>query len=194
MTDTYLYTKIWRIERARGLTRLVDATTSRRHLQMLQDNGWTIRGIAEAIEVPAPMLRRVVTGAQPRIKRIWAERLLQFIGDELPTHETRTEHGPMVSSIGSIRRVQALLALGWPHEEQRARSGVHTDSVLNRPGPHVSRRTHDRIAAMYAELLTVPGPSNRTRLDAARRGYLSPIFWGDVDRDPEPILDESEVC
>lgn len=193
MSDLHLYTKRWRLDRAKGLTRLVDARASRRHLEALEQCGWTTTAVAKATGVPASTLHRIRKG-QPRIKRIWATKVLKFIGDALPAHTTRTGRGALIRNTGAVRRVQALLALGWSHGEIRRLSGVNTSAVIRSEASWVSRSTHDRLAATYVELSRRPGPSTRTRAYAKRKGYLSPAFWDDIDLDPAPIRDESEVA
>src|SRR5690606_16440082 len=61
------------------------------------------------------------------------------------------------------RRIRALLALGWPHPELHARSGVRTSVTLNQAGEWVTRATADAITALYNDLAMTPGPSARTR-------------------------------
>lgn len=182
--SVYRYTKQWRLERSRGLTRLVDATPSRLHLRMLERSGWTVSAVARETRIPKNTLLRVLDG-QRSIKRTQAAVLLEFQGlDEIPSG--------LVPRVGARRRIHALMAIGWTHEELTRRCGVNTDAVANQYARWVRRTTYDLIAAMYAELCAKPGPSNRTRLYAARRGFLSPAFWDDIDRDPEPLLVEPE--
>lgn len=192
MSTVDLYTKKWRIDRARIGTRLVDAAATRRHLELLEASGWTSTAVAKALGLSQSMVHRVRRG-QPRLKRTHAALILGFIGDGLPDHPTQGGDGALVHNTGAVRRVQALLALGWPHHELQARSGVNTVAVTRPEARYVVRRTHDAIRDLYLELYTKPGPSKTVRSRAAANGYLTPIHWDDIDHDPTPILDEREV-
>jgi hypothetical protein len=93
-----------------------------------------------------------------------------------------------VDATGTARRIHALMALGWPSREIALRCGWTTgEAVLE-----VSRRTwvynntRATIARVYDELSMTPGPSASTRRRAALNGWLVPLMWDDIDRDPEP--------
>ncbi len=186
------YTKKWRLDRARIGTRLIDAAPTRRHLELLEASGWTSTAVAKALGLSQSMVHRVRRG-QPTLKRIHATRILGFIGDGLPDHPTQKGDGALIPNTGAVRRVQALLALGWPHHELQARSGINTAAVTRPDARFVVRRTHNAIRALYAELYTKPGPSQAVRRRAAAHGYFSPIYWDDIDHDPTPIRNEREV-
>jgi hypothetical protein len=108
----------------------------------------------------------------------------------------------MVDATGTRRRLQALVALGW--------SFPAISAPLNDKGGNIrrllfadrlTRRFADRIAVVYEDLcMTRPvghdRTSNaaiaRTRIFAARRRWLPPLAWDDIDNDPEPAAPEHE--
>lgn len=98
-----------------------------------------------------------------------------------------------VDPTGSIRRVQALVALGWTYGEIGARLGWTRHVVRNliaSDPTYVLRSTHIRICRAYERMcMTIPpeqtnrarGYRARTRRMAAARGWLPPLAWDDID-------------
>ncbi len=100
-----------------------------------------------------------------------------------------------VPAIGSVRRIQALMRIGW--------SGTYLCERLDlrRPNlpvytryPTVRTATADKIKALYEELVAadVAGPSERTAARAAVMGFLPPAAWEGVymdDPDALPVFD-----
>lgn len=97
-----------------------------------------------------------------------------------------------VPAIGAIRRLHALMALGWPLEAIARRGGwagrASLASILTycQRSQTVLRTTHQRIAAVYDRLSGTPGPSKITRRQASKRGYAPPLAWDDIDNDRAP--------
>jgi hypothetical protein len=107
----------------------------------------------------------------------------------------RWRHGTQppatVPVVGSMRRVQALMRIGYAPIDLAQRIGRHpkTVSEISRGcDPRVQVETHRRIARIYNELSMTSGPSLRARSWAARRGYPPPLCWSD-----ETIDDPSAV-
>lgn len=102
-----------------------------------------------------------------------------------------------VPKIGAVRRLQALMALGWPRRELARRAGWRGDAL----GALIYGRrqvllldTHRRIVYLYEALSGTPGPSQRSRAIAATRGWATPLAWDDIDIDdpdarPDPGAD-----
>jgi len=120
--------------------------------------------------------------------------------DSWRNHMNRTGQTLMVDATGTHRRLQALMAIGWSlpaiaaHLNDR---GPNIRRVLL--APRLTRRFADRIAAVYEDLcMTRPVGHDRTsiaaiartRIFAARRGWLPPLAWDDIDTDPEPAAPE----
>jgi transposase len=91
------------------------------------------------------------------------------------------------SSVGSVRRVQALVALGHSLKDIAEATGLNASTVsnwLNRVGPTVLTETADRIADVYARrCMTVPQGwiAERARRKAERAGWAPPLAWDDID-------------
>lgn len=99
-----------------------------------------------------------------------------------------------ISPVGTMRRVQALYALGWTCPEIGERLGVsaaRVGHIMNGLYARVTPETDARVRAVYDELsMTVPVDKpmvrrgdcpihERGRNDARRRGYAPPLAWDD---------------
>lgn len=101
-----------------------------------------------------------------------------------------------VSSLGTIRRIQALACLGWTmyaiaREVDTGRETVRQWTLHDT----VYRTTHDRMAEVYERIAmrlppeTTPSErlvAARRRNQARRNGWAPPLAWDDIDRDEHP--------
>lgn len=187
------YRKRWELDKQHGQKRTVSSTEARQKVFTLIGLGWSLRSIAGAAGVSPQAIVRL-KDQHPTVTRKIAERILSIDVDLIPSTPSRATVEVFVSRVGTTRRVQALLFMGWTHMHISERSGIKTSALLHQAGRWVTRTTHDRIAAAYDDLAMTPGPSERTKKRATARGYLGPLHWDDIDRDPAPILDEEEVA
>lgn len=96
----------------------------------------------------------------------------------------------LVDNTGTVRRIQALWALGWTSQHIAAAAGWNapqavTEIVKVRHGVH--RTTAETIARVYDEMSMTLGPSTKNRREAARKGWAPPLAWDDIDRDLAPV-------
>lgn len=180
------------------ITRTDDPRT---HLYALLGAGWTLRAIAAHAGVHASALSRYHRGDDlPHV----ASAILRVDPNDYATRTTPVRHGeqaePFVPRIGTVRRLQALMRLGWPAREINAR--LHAlgivdkraaENLLAQPGRWVTRSRHDAVAKVYRDLCTTPGPSSRSRTRAEKAGYPGPMDWDDIDRDEAPEKPD-ELC
>ena len=182
--------KQWKLNASRGIHSLVDDPTAldavADHIHTLEAAGWSRRAIAAAAGISATAVSRLGNRRQAHIRRTTRDAILAIDPRTLPVKATRDALEPFVPKRGTVRRIQALLAIGWTHRHLADLTGVKTAVVLNQPGQWVTRTTHDKLAHAYRQLAATPGPSNITRRRAAALGYLSPIHWDDIDHDPAP--------
>jgi hypothetical protein len=101
--------------------------------------------------------------------------------DATPTPDT------LVSSRGTARRLQALMAIGWDSTTLGLRLDVHKQQISKwRYGyqERIPYRMHCAVAALYRELESRPGSCERARIQARTHGYAPPACWdddGDLD-------------
>lgn len=163
------------------------------HIATLRSRGWTIRSIsAHANTSPSDVSRLARTGQTSNYS--CAAGILAIDPNTRASKTAGKYREPNVSRVGTVRRIQALLAIGWPHDEITCRlneAGV-TDvrasvNLLHAPGSLVRRSRHDAVAQVYRDLLAIgDGPSAKARTYANRLGYVVPGRWDDIDNDLEP--------
>jgi len=185
---TYTYKKKWLLDRELGRHRTVPAQPVRDHIHQLREHGWTLRGIADAAQLGPTTTHVIAHGTQTTVRTLTAQRILALRPESI---NTRPNQDGFVPATGTRRRIRALLALGWPHTELHARSGVRTSVTLNQAGEWVTRATADAITALYNDLAMTPGPSARTRARAAKLGYAPPLAWDNID-DPNATPDHND--
>ena len=102
-------------------------------------------------------------------------------------HDAYFGRSRLVSALGSRRRIQALMAIGWTAESIANEIGW-SDGRSIRSVIFIKERvrtsTAQRIAAAYDRLSMTRGPSEITARRSARSGYAPPLAWDDID-DPD---------
>lgn len=95
----------------------------------------------------------------------------------------RARGGPLtVDSIGTIRRLRALLALGHRYADIAALTpyrAAFLGALATGRRPRVNADTADLVRAVYDRLSMTVGPSVRTRSYARNRGWPPPLAWNE---------------
>lgn len=161
--------------------RQVDPRPRQAKLRALKQSGWSTARIAEASGLSGDHVRRMLRVDIAYMKRATATRIdaLPDPGVNVPT----TPRPSLVDATGTIRRVRALIALGWRHKDLKAETGLATNVLAHRTGGTVHRDTADKVADVYDKLSMRLGPSDTNRTRAATRGYAPPLAWDDHDID-----------
>lgn len=189
MTTDYMASKRHRLRKLRGETSYIDATPIREHLDTLFAAGWSLNSVAGVSDVPASTLSKIHRGEQRSCRPASIQKVLGVNPNDLADRTNMDGREPFVTKVGVVRRIEALLYLGWTHDAMRAHSGLRTAIVLHQKGQWVTRSTYDTVAAMYRELCTRPGPSTATASRAKKAGYVGPLAWHNIDRDTAPWTD-----
>lgn len=165
----------------------VDATPVRAHLIELQASGLGRRRIAELAGLHRSTVSAIMYGRDgrppnPRIRPATAAKILTItpgIGRYL------------VPAAGTIRRIQALMTIGWPQSYLGQRLGVTNGRVHDLLGrTKVLATTAQTIAGLYAELHNQNPADHGVKRHAitlvsnyaAAQGWPGPDYWEDVDR------------
>lgn len=95
-------------------------------------------------------------------------------------------HEFQVSSARSVRKVQALAALGWSSKDVGKLMGISQQAISRiLARPTIRSTTARRIDRAYDELEMKIPPDNiytrRTRNYAASQGWLPPLAYDDID-------------
>ncbi|MFJ5886810.1 hypothetical protein [Streptomyces californicus] len=172
----YRWCSRYRLDVHEGRPRRIDATESLRHIQALLDAGWMQSQIARA----AGLAHRVLTsvrGGQETVSVSTAQAILSVpIGP--PPGDQRD-----VDATGTIRRIRALVAIGWPVAQLAPRFGLYVTAlgaIARGELQNVRATTARRVAHEYRTLSRTPGNSNRARNDARRNNWHGPLAWDDT--------------
>ena len=99
-----------------------------------------------------------------------------------------------VDAVGTMRRLRALAAIGHRRCDVNTRLGLDRSGlshVVSGQHPRISAKRARDVATLFEELWEIPGPCDATRRMAARKGWLPPMAWTDID-DPNEVPDLSE--
>lgn len=89
-----------------------------------------------------------------------------------------------VSSVGVVRRRQALAVMGYGLRDLAPFFGTSWRGVGNYLArPHVHRSTFERWVEVYDRLSMTPGPNVRAREYARKLGWAPPLAWDDDEID-----------
>lgn len=103
-----------------------------------------------------------------------------------------------IPALGSQRRIQALLALGWTTTDIAHAAGwTHRNRVRQilagqkgKPTTWVTRSTAATVSRVYDQwCMTIPEMTmarRRSRTMALQLGYVPPLAWDDIDTDERP--------
>lgn len=174
-----VYDKAWNVayrrDRDAGRRRYVDAAPVRARLRSLLDAGVPLRTLGRVTGLSATTVSTIVDGTQEHVQRATAARVRYLTLTSLYA-SVSSGHVPR---IGAARRVQALLALGWPHHELRAAGISNSAQIIGAPGELITVYRWRQVRDVYDALSMTRGPSPRTRARAraAKLGYAPPLAW-----------------
>lgn len=183
---------------------LVDAEPVRQHVHALQAAGMGWRSIAAQSGVGGTVVKKLVWGdpsrGQAPAKRVRPDTARRLLAVSL----VRADHA-RVSSIGTQRRLQALVALGWSQSKLAGELGLtpaNFGTTIHHSG-QVYESTARAVRALYERLWCTPPPeathrgkiaASRARATAARYGWQLPMAWDDdTINDPNPRRDADTV-
>ncbi|MFF7991736.1 hypothetical protein ACFZDG_18325 [Kitasatospora xanthocidica] len=176
----------------------IDAAPARAHLQQLRAQGLGLRRIQDLSGVHRTGLQKILHG-QPTIRPATARAILR-------TRPALDDYAPaaVIDATGTTRRLQALLAAGWPFAYLAVRLGRtrgNFSSLLRRA--RVQAHTARAVSGLYDELwLTDPATRSvdpeagaRARACAASYNWAPPGAWDeDTIDDPAAAPDWTGAC
>lgn len=168
---------------------LVDAEPARQHVHSLQAAGMGWRRIATQAGVGGTVVKKLVWGdparGQAPAKRLRPETAQRLLAVRL----MRADHA-RVPSIGTQRRLRALVALGWSQSKLATELGLtpaNFGTTVHHSG-QVYESTARAVRELYERLWQTPPPeathrdkiaASRARSTAARYGWAVPMAWDD---------------
>lgn len=184
------YDKHRRVLNATGRTVNVPAEPVAQHLDALFEAGAGWTQLTTISGVSASVISRVRRREQTIIRRTVADRILALQpGDATPPKRA-------VPAIGTVRRIQALMAAGHRCKDISAASNVEHSTIsdlVNQRLTTIARHVAERINDGYRKLATTPGTNARARNRATREGWAPPAAWDDIDN-PDTHPDWTGHC
>lgn len=170
--------------------RPVDVRDAYIHLMTLR--GWNM-GTDQISRItglpPTTIVQIMRAGANG--KQISAKTEQKLLSLPIPrSHQdvARTAQGhELLPAIGSRRRLQSLVAIGWPMYQLADRLSISLTGMRNiiYQGKQVKAKHYHEIRALFDELQLQPGPSNGARQLGKRHRWQYPLQW-DEDEIDEP--------
>lgn len=192
----------------------VPAHKVRRHVLALRDQGLGLDRIADAAGVSRSVVADVVYGPRGAEKAGNPARFIKYRtvrvdhANKLLAVTTNQVDAAYISPVGTQRRLQALVAIGYTQthlaEQLEMRVGNLSKIILGHR-PRLRVETHQAVYQVFTRLWSTPQHGKRadaSRRLAARRGWLGPLHWDDIDHDPAPatvdlleefVIDEAAV-
>lgn len=165
--------------------KFVNAIITVPRIMQLQREGWTYSDIETVSGVSVPTIQRIMCGKTKRVEQETADAIL----GTLPEMRGRAPEPRTVDATGTIRRLRALVAVGWTFWAISERAGhAKTWALQVTHSTVVTTATRDLIAAVYDDLWDAPPPQEtprerqtvaRSRRLAERNGWGSPLSWDD---------------
>lgn len=173
-----------KLARLAGKPRSVPADPIGAHVKALTERGLTTWQIGRESGVEPSTVRRLLAGQQ---KTVWSRTADRILAVPL---DVRVSLGD-VPSVGAVRRVRALYALGHFNYEIASVAGISRDAVCALAGGRWSTikvGMDDGVRAAYDRLSMSTGQSAKTRSWAQRNGWVPPLAWDDetID-DPDTV-------
>jgi hypothetical protein len=175
----------------------VDADPVRQHIAALRAAGIGVERIAALAGLSVSHTRELAEPGRGnsrgprRVRPSTATRVLSIGIDET----SRAPHS-RVDATGTRRRLQALIAIGWPAELLANLLGRRPNSLhRSMTGQSVTARTAHDVATLHERLWNCRPPrmtgEQRAAADAAQahaaaQGWPTPLAWDDIDTDPTP--------
>jgi len=183
-----------RVRRLRAYGRwapFVDAEPSRAHVKSLQAAGIGPHRIAELSGLGYATISDLIWMRKTKVRPA-TEAAILAVRVDLDAYAP----GGTVDGTGTRRRIQALAVVGWSIPVQAELLGLSRQSVQRiTSGYGVYASTARAVSELYEKLWDQAPPevstgekisANRSRTEAARRGWAAPMDWDNID-DPSEV-------
>ncbi|WP_327139368.1 hypothetical protein [Nocardia sp. NBC_01327] len=170
-----------------------DVAPVRAHIIALKAAGVSYRRIAALAGIHRTVVESVIrgNGKNDPLKWVHKDTATAILAVAAATGLRRPPgDGDAVTSLGTRRRLQALVAAGWPmwrlaEELDTAPTNV---SSLIRHRPMVTKARHQRVVELFDQLHMTPGPSASARRYGLAQGWALPMQWDEEDLDNPQAL------
>jgi transcriptional regulator with XRE-family HTH domain len=167
-------------------TGYTNAEPVRAHIQALRDAGVGSRKVHELSGVSRTTITALMTGRPFRgtgpssqVYKSTAEKLLAI---PVPLGYEGRALGANIDATGTIRRLRALVAIGYAQNDIAKRMGwsaTNASKLFIGSQTRVTTATARVVAELFDALSMTPGPSDRARNHARKHGWAPPLAWDD---------------
>jgi plasmid maintenance system antidote protein VapI len=182
----------YRLDRERGGTRRTPSGPAAQRVHDLCATGWTVSQIA----VAAGCAERTVGNLRERRYKTIQKDLADRILKAQPTLAT-VPGTTKISAVGTVRRVQALMAIGHSLLGIADAMGMARTALSNTicgRHPTVEVDTARSAQRVYLDWAGRPGTSRRSINRATARGWAPPAAWDDETIDDPTAAPEWTGC
>lgn len=187
-SSTYLWKKRYQLDYHRGLRRKTSPARALAHVLELRDRyGVGVMAIADAAGTSPLVISELLNGKCTGMMISTETAILKV---HLGRIMNRPHLNGRVPSVGTRRRLQALLTMGWRHQDLTPMLGFDSGQTMYLKGM-VTRRKHEATKRVYDQLWNKRGPADlRTLRTIEKAGYAPPLAWDDdsID-DPNALPD-----
>lgn len=175
----------------------MDAAPVREHIRALRAAGIGVEQIAMLAGISTSHVRELAGPGRddnPGIRRVRPETAHQVL--RIRIDQANRAPRSHVGATGTRRRLQALIAVGWPHDELASSLGRSSASLRRSMlSDSVTAQTAQDVSVLYEHLWNLRPPqstddqlaaADAARAFAAERGWLPPLAWDELDTDPDP--------
>ncbi len=177
--------KLYRVEHARGVRRMADASRCREHLAELAARGIGRGTIAAGTGIYRSTLYRIACGDTKNVKRTVEQRILAFN----PGVADTVANSRIVDATATRLRYQALVALGYTQAFIAKETG--RDASCLDLGARVQLRRALAVLELCRRIQDIPGPSRKAAVQARNKGWRVPADY-DEDLFYDPSWDGTE--
>jgi hypothetical protein len=171
---------------------LVDAEPARQHVRALQAAGLGLKQISAAAGFAGGVMGKLMYGyhGRPPAVRVRPTTANRIMAVPMPTIANLAA-AQLVPAIGTARRIQALMRVGWTIPKIAQLTGVEKQSIRRAARGEqqkVLAATHRAVQRTYDEIWNRPAPADtrearssasRARSMAIREGWPPPAAWDD---------------
>lgn len=180
-----------------------DAAPARAHIRALMADGVGFKTIAALAGVPTSTVSSILYG-RPNIckpyKRISDDTAARILAVRPDIRHVSRYH--IIDSTGTLRRLQALAAIGWSQAELGARLNIKQQNLsVLMTQPRCSVGFARKVQALYDRLWDQrpvgrdkweTAAITKARKHAERKGWLPPLAWDD-DTIDDPIVQHGKT-
>jgi hypothetical protein len=182
----------------------VDAEPARVHVRALAAEGLGWKRVAALAEVSHGAMSKLLYGTPttPPSRRIRPKTAARILAVHAGLEQI-ADHA-VIDATGTRRRLQALVAAGWPQNHLADRLGIAPPNFHTTIGAeHILARTARAVAELYNQLAQADpghhgvnaGSCLKARNHAAKRGWPPPGCWDpDTINAPDAVPEWTGAC